>query len=1063
MTGLLQVFPGSRPGRRRPGLTTFRRHDLRLPGATRASLARPAPAMNTRPFHRRRAGPASEPGRRTDGDRLRTAVLTLATAVAHVATTSLAAPSPPARGTWQLVAADAPVRGTHAVVEDGGRLQQPVDRFVVDAAPGTRPRIEMPVGPAAVIDEFQASVWIRANRPDIRLVARVVLPRFISRKTGRPLDLLIPGPGSREVGRWEQLAIDRLPTALARRLPALLLEHGTGGDLAGAAITHLLLDLQPQPGRHEIDVEAAVIEGNVTLPAGPEQLGSHTRDPRVVPASAELPVADATDPPAGLSSGVIDVAGVPFFPRAIEHRGEPLATLAGLGFNCVRLFEPATRELLVEARQAGMWVICPPLPLPDVDVRDPTPAPVLRNWDRVLMWDLGSGLAEADVEPLAERSRRVKECDLLRPNRPVIAAADSAARGVSRHVDMLVARRAVLGTSLELGDYLGWLRERPRLARPGTPLLATLATEIDAKAARQAALLAGVGSNGLAVDPESLSLASLTAVAAGVRGIFYSSSRRIDGSDTESRARAAAVRETNLRLAMLEPWGAAGRFSAPAQTSSPDVQAFVLEAARARMVLVWRAAPGAQICARRYDGAVPLPNAALTVLVPGVPEAHQAWEVAPGGLRPLAQRRGTGGVIVTLDDFATHALILISGEPAVTAHVQAKLRETLPAEVAATRTTTALVLAAAARVLEQAPARALGNLPVAEMLGAARQAAVDAEAVLAADPAAAATRYRRAAAIAGQFERLVWERGVQGTGSIIALTASPLAVSDATLVEQWRFTEAIDAATPGAGLLAGGGMERVEDLAAEGWRHFAQPGPDIRTKVEVVRDGAFAGIGSLLLAATPTAADAAPIVVETPPVWVTTPPLRAPAGKLLEISARVWVPEPIRGSVDGLLVFDSLGGPALADRVRATRDWRQVTLYRIVPPETEEPLVVTFALTGLGRALVDEVSVRVVEPGGSGVPAQSVALPQGGFPAPSDLLSPPSPGAGGPVPGGPKTGDTSPAAPAQAGRAPLAWPGMNLGWPALPGFRPTNTPPVGDDGGSIDPFRRARGDDPAPE
>lgn len=1007
--------------------------------------------MHLHPAHRSGAAPRQRCAwRRRRGP---TAAAGVALAIGLTLATVAADPAP-ADVAWRLAGADAATRSTHTRLQHGGRRHLPFERFVIEAAAGSRPRIETPVGPAAAIDEFRATVWIRANRPDVRLMARVVLPGFISRKTGRPLELFVPGPGSRDVGHWEQLAIGGVPAELTRRLPALRLEHGAGGDVAGAAITHLILDLQMQPGRHEIDVEAAVVDGAVPIDARERRTGT-IRDVQVVPVSAAEPVAAATDPPAGLTSGVVEVAGLPFFPRAIEHRGEPLATLAALGFNCVRVAEPAPRELLAEARQVGMWVICPPPPLPDVDVRDPTPAPVLRSWDRVLMWDLGSGLSEEDVEPLAERSRRVKECDLLRPNRPVIAAADSAIRGVSRHVDMLVARRSVLGTSLELGEYLTWLRERPRLARPGTPLLATLATEIDPRAARQAALLAGVGSNGLAVDPESLCLAALSAVAAGVRGILYSSSRRIDGTDPESQLRASAVRETNLRLAALEPWGAAGRFSAPAQASSPDVQAFVLEASRARMVVVWRTAAGAQICARRYDGAVPKTNAPLTVLVPGVPEAHQAWEVAPGGLRPLAQRRGTGGVIITLDDFSAHALILISGEPAVTAHVQSRLRDSLAGEVAAARTAAALVLAADARLLERLPPRALGNLPVAEMLGAARQAAVEAEAVVAADPATAAARYRRAAAIAGQFERLAWERGVQGTGSIISLTASPLAVSDATLAEQWMFTEAVAAAAAGAELLAGGGMERVEELAAAGWRHFARTNPDIRTSVEVVRDGAFAGAGSLEVAATPVDPSAAPAVVETPPVWVTTPPLRAPAGKLLEISARVWVPAPIRGSVDGLLVFDSLGGPALAERVNATRDWKRLTLYRIVPPETEEPLVVTFALTGLGRAVIDEVSIRVLEPGAAGLPAQPVALPSaGGFPAPADILGggrPPSPPVNSPPPPGP----TAPAT------APATWPGLNLGWPTLPGFRPTTAPPVENDGGTIDPFRRARGDEPA--
>ena len=42
----------------------------------------------------------------------------------------------------------------------------------------------------------------------------------------------------------------------------------------------------------------------------------------------------------------------------------------------------------------------------------------------------------------------------------------------------------------------------------------------------------------------------------------------------------------NLRLRLLEPWGAAGRFAATATTSDPEVQAVVIEAARARGALV---------------------------------------------------------------------------------------------------------------------------------------------------------------------------------------------------------------------------------------------------------------------------------------------------------------------------------------------------------------------------------------------------------------------------------------------------------------------------------------------
>ena len=94
---------------------------------------------------------------------------------------------------------------------------------------------------------------------------------------------------------------------------------------------------------------------------------------------------------AGLVRGVLEVDGKPFFPRAIEHRGEALTTLAQLGFNCIQLHKPASTALLAEAEQAGIWIIYPPPSLPDVDL-EPT-ANFSEKWNRVLLWDMGHSLS----------------------------------------------------------------------------------------------------------------------------------------------------------------------------------------------------------------------------------------------------------------------------------------------------------------------------------------------------------------------------------------------------------------------------------------------------------------------------------------------------------------------------------------------------------------------------------------------------------------------------------------------------------------------------------------------
>jgi hypothetical protein len=149
---------------------------------------------------------------------------------------------------------------------------------------------------------------------------------------------------------------------------------------------------------------------------------------------------------------------------------------------------------------------------------------------------------------------------------------------------------------------------------------------------------------------------------------------------------------------------------------------------------------------------------------------------------------------------------------------------------------------------------------------------------------------------------------------------------------------------------------------------------------------------------------------------------------------------------------------------------------------------VTFALTGIGEARIDDVSVRVLERGVPGIPAALVSAPAAGpatgFPGPGDLLAAPAgampqqkpPALPAPdaaaapaTPSAPATPAT-PAAPAtapptagQAAQPPAGqqWPGMSLEWPKLLPFgQSPNAPPAGPGGGTVDPFKRARAAQP---
>lgn len=1007
---------------------------------------------------------------------------------------------------WKLAEADASQRVVDHRRDDGSPHRgDRCETIVVEAAGLGVLRLALPVGPLAAIDELSASIWLRSNRPDVGFGARVVLPRVIDRGRGGPVSLLVVGGRSQEVGRWTRLAVDRIPERIARQVAALRAEHGAAADMAGAVVTELVLDLSAAPGRSEISIDDLSIEGGIAVSVEPPQPLTRMATPDIAARTPALPVgipvavtppgdplerasagaaASPPDPPARLSHGVFEVGGLPFFPRAIDHNGEPLSTLAGLGFNCIRCRRTVTADLLAEARRTGMWVISPPPDLPDVDPGEPESLPAFSpTWDRVLVWDMGWGLGAEDLGSLAERGRRVRSCD-FRPGRPLAASADSAIRELSRHLDLIVARRTVLGTSMDLDDYVEWLRQRPRLARPGTPMLAVLSTEPDAAVGDQARRLAGEAVVPL-VDPESLALTSLAVVAAGARGILFTSGSRIDAGDAVSTLRALACRETNLQLSAIEPWAASGRFASMAESSDPEVRAVVIEAARTRIVVASRIVQGSQLVARRYVGSLPTEGAALTLVVPGVPEPHRAWEVTPLGLRPLKQRRVTGGSSLTLEDFQSRGVVLFSGDPAVTGDMQRRIQEASRVAAESVAALASRGVADAGSTLVRLPPKAVGVLPLASMLSEAQAALAEGVQHATTDPTTSIRRLRRAEAVAGQVRRLAWERGAMATGSFVA---DPLATSAATLAEHWQFVDATLAAVPGPELLAGGSMDRLEDLDGTGWRHFALVDQTLRTTVEVSREGAASGAGYARMIARATGQP--PVVVETPPVWITTPEVAVPAGQLVRIEADVHVPSGITGSIDGLMVFDSFGGPALAERVGPTAGWRRLVLYRMAPGESpSSPLVVTFALTGLGEARIDAVSIRVLERGGSSAPlaaGQGSTYPihvgptgvgtaspsasgmpglSGAFPAES--IRSVEPPAAAPNPprrdADPGVARQPPVAPPQAGvnrdvpsPGTSLWPDMQLKWPGLGAFGSPGAPPPGPGGGRVDPFKRSR-------
>ena len=227
----------------------------------------------------------------------------------------------------------------------------------------------------------------------------------------------------------------------------------------------------------------------------------------------------------------------------------------------------------------------------------------------------------------------------------------------------------------------------------------------------------------------------------------------------------------------------------------------------------------------------------------------------------------------------------------------------------------------------------------------------------AADFSTATLDARRAMQSLRQVERAYWQAARKG---LVSPATSPGALGFETLPAHWRMIDRLKAGRFGANLLGGGDFEDVGAMLHAGWRNMFQADPNVRTAVDLAPQAALSGRLGLRMSAAAADPKNPPAALDGPPVILTSPAVNVEAGALVCIHGWVRVPAPIEAGTDGLMIVDSLGGEALADRIDRTEGWRKFALYRIAPHSG--PVYVTFELSGLGEAWLDDVAIQVLAP-----------------------------------------------------------------------------------------------------
>jgi hypothetical protein len=870
--------------------------------------------------------------------------------------------------------------------------------------------------PAPISEVLSAGVWVKATKKGIQLRARVVFPKEPDPANPQSaLTALIVGTTYEKSRSWDKLTLENVPELLGKHLPVLRAKVGRDINTTGAYIDRLVLNLYAGPGTVEVWVDDLDI-GPVKPAARPDAAkqgppGVSTKQPRDDGQARGRLVEQR--------GGQITVDGKPFFFRAIRHTGTPLHVLRQAGFDTLWLPPDAPGELLEDANREG-WLVIPTIPLTPARAEGETREalerisadldPVLRKFGSadVLFYDLGGGRTADQYPQVARTAEVIRTHD---PRRPRGIDVWDGFQAYSGSLDVVGAHRWPLFTSLGMDKYRDWLAQRKTL----TAYRATFWTwvqnhlpdwyvETVLEQKPTDPFYEPIGPH-----PEQVRVMAHIALASGCRGLGFWSDRFLADSH-HGRDRLQGMALLNAEIDMLSPCLLAPQNVSKTQwlnTNNPNVKAALVRGERGAVLLPIWFGPGMQFVPDQ--GAI----AELKVTVPLVHDGADPWRITPAGVECLAHKstKVVGGTELTIPEFDLVAPVVFTNDrPGLVVWWQDYARK--------------YGRLAARWALDMAAVEYEKVATVHNRLAAMNVKVRDADVLFkqsvkyheSARQNFAAELYDKAYADATRALRplrvIMRDHWNQATATLDTPTASPYAISYFTLPKHWELFAEVQRRKPGANALPHGNFELNGTVPAEGAAVNLLPGwsarygtldrvnvaagvvpsaklaekPQPRKGPEPVK-GMFAPgrpvatpdegyvpptpeLGRSLLRlevrhrveldqnGKPLDVSAAPL--EKTFLAVDSPPVRFAPGTLVRVSGWLRVPQPVGGSVDGVLFYDDAGGEQLGVRVSHQPPWKKFHLYRRVPASGQ--ISVTLALTGIGAAYFDDIRIEPLVP-----------------------------------------------------------------------------------------------------
>ncbi len=824
-------------------------------------------------------------------------------------------------------------------------LRNRFESFELQNGSGSQILVAHDVTPAFVIPELTPSVRVQASKSGIRLLARVVLPHTSSPSGNGPMTIMLAGPRYKSIGKWETLSFAAgkdLKEQLKVETWMLRRKYGSHINERDAYVDKVVLNLYAGAGRTSVRVDDLKLSGIVSaenLAQSVATLGTIKRDGDVKRASAQ--VTEKQKSLVQRDGTVLLVKNTPFFPRIIQHNGEPLDYLKAIGFNTVELKSTATMEQLRQAQQLNIWLICPAPSSVGL-------SPIEFKYDRVLAWTVGDQLTGRDLPVVQQRVREIRESD-LREGRPILGGAISNWSKLAQLTDVLSVGVEPIGTSFLASQYGEWIQDRQKVIGNSKPIWADIQTELSKSLVSQIGTLASK-TPPIPVEPQQIKFLVYEAIAGGSRGLRFLSNTRMDAVDPVSRLRAKTIEWINAEVTQLEPWAVGGAVMGAVPTDDGQLEVTALNTNRSRLLLIQRPTHHEQYLA----GDVPIK--AIKFHDASASSNTSAYLIGESGVVLLPSSRGHAGTQIQIDNCPYLAAVVLTQDPMVMNKLTQSYERVGKQSITQLHVELTQQWMAIMQLIDQQMGR-MGKSSAAASgaLNEAVSAFRMAQSQINQNSLQTAVEY-----LNRTDERLAFMRRDMVTGPLgmfQSKTSTPF-VSHASLIPlHWELSSRLGSTSWNPNGLAGGDFENLEHMMSTGWQNRRLDDRLMTTQVELSETARVDGKYGLKL--TVAAVEAMPNLIESTPLWIATPEVPVKGGQLIRIHGWVNVPQVIQGTHDGLMITDSLGGSDMAERIPVTQGWQEFTLYR--GASSDGNLNVTFSLNGIGVAMIDEVTIRSID------------------------------------------------------------------------------------------------------